>query len=412
VTVAAGTASRERGLDEAAALRALAGRRLLHVVTVPLSLVFFRGQIDFFRGLGMDIEMVAAPGPALDEFARRERIRVHPIPMERRITPFADLVALRRMIALMRARRPDLVHAHTPKGGLLGILAARAVGVPRLYQLRGLPLATARGVRRAVLSVTERIACGLADEVISNSESLRREAIALGLVAPDRIRVLGRGSSNGVDARGRFDPARVPASTRRELRARHRIPEHAPLVLFVGRVVRDKGIPELIEAWRSVSARFPDAHLALVGPFERKDAIPKRVLAELRPERRVHVVGAQRDVAEWYAAADLLVLPTHREGFPNVLLEAGAMGLPVVATRVAGCVDAVVAERTGLLVPVSAPDALASAIARYLADPALRARHGAAARAHVLEHFDPERLWTLQALRYAYWLTRARTEGS
>lgn len=409
MNVALGTAMTDPAAPPPEALAPLAGRRLIHVVTVPLSLVFFRGQVGFFRKLGLEIEMVCSPGPGLEEFARREQVVVHPLPMERRITPVADLVALARMVKLFRERKPDLVHAHTPKGGLLGVLAARAVGVPCIYQLRGLRLATARGMMRRVLSVTERLACGLADEVISNSESLRREAIELGVVPPERIRVLGRGSSNGVDARGRFDPSRVPAQARRELRGRCGIPFEAPVVLFVGRVVRDKGIVELVEAWFLVRARFPEAHLIIVGPWESEDPVPESVRQAMRPEAGIHVVGPTDDVAPWYAAADVVVLPTHREGFPNVLLEAAAMGLPVVATRVAGCVDCVLEERTGLFVPVASPGALATALGRYLQDPALRVRHGSAARAHVLETFDPVRLWTLQGLRYVHWLARRRT---
>ena len=376
-------------------------RRLVHVLTVPDSLVFLRGQIAFMRERGWDLTVVTSPGRELEEFGRAEGVPVHGLPMHRAITPGADLVTLARLTALLRRIRPHVVHAHTPKGGLLGSLAAAAARVPvRIYHMRGLPLMTATGRRRQLLTATERAACGAASHVLCVSHSLRRVAVDLRLTRPEKIEVLLQGSGNGVDAGGRFDPAKLPPGTRAKLRAELGLgPEH--LVFgFVGRLVVDKGVRELAEAWRAVSAAHPEARLLLLGIWEEKDTVPPEVRRQLESDPTVKVVGFRKDTPALYAAMDVVVLPTYREGFPNVPLEASSMGLPVIATRIPGCEDAVEDGVTGLLVPPRDGQGLGAAMLRFAAAPALRAAHGAAGRARVLRSFQRERIWEALAETY------------
>lgn len=380
----------------------LRGKRLVHVTTVPQSLMFFRGQIAFMKALGLAIDVICGPGEGIEEFERREDVRVYVVPMARRIDPVADLVAVREMRRLYRRLSPNIVHAHTPKGGLLGVLSARSARVPLVvYQLRGLRLATLRGGRRALFSAIERTSLNLAHGVIANSHSLRAEVLDLGLARPEQVVVLGAGSGNGVDARGRFDPARVPVSRRREIRAALGVPDDDVLFLFAGRLVNDKGIRELAEAWRRIAQSRPRAHLALVGWPDDTDPVPPNVLETFDASRRAHRQPAAKDMASWYAASDVVVLPTYREGMPNVLLEASAMARPIVATKVAGCVDCVLDGRTGLLVPPRDPVALERAMLRLESDPLLRADLGRHGRDHALDAFQPEALWTEQARYYA-----------
>jgi glycosyltransferase involved in cell wall biosynthesis len=220
------------------------------------------------------------------------------------------------------------------------------------------------------------------------------------LCPPEKIVTLLGGSGNGVDAAGRFAPRADDADRRTELRAQWEIPGHAPVVAFVGRLVRDKGIVELSEAWRDVRDRFPGAHLLIAGPLEPQDPVPAATLDALRADPRVRLLGPVPEPRDVYLAADLVTLPTYREGFPNVPLEAAAMARPVVATRIPGCVDAVTDGETGLLVPARDIAGLADALARYLADPALRAAHGARGRERACRDFDRTRIWT--ALREEY----------
>jgi glycosyltransferase involved in cell wall biosynthesis len=382
---------------------------IVHVMTVPESLGFLNGQVRYMRERGYTLSVVTSPGEGLTAFGEREGVQTHPLEMPRKITPAQDVRAVASLTALLRRIRPDLVHAHTPKGGLLGMMAATAAGVPaRIYHMRGLPMETAHGARRALLANTERISCGLAHRVLAVSRSLRDAALAHRLCPADKIRVLAGGSGNGVDAHGRFDPAQVGPHARVELRRELGLPHDAVVLGFVGRLVRDKGVCELAEAWAAVREEFPQAFLVVVGPFEPRDPVPADVQRALERDPRVVMTGPRRDTPRLYAAMDVVVLPTYREGFPNVLLEAAAMEKPVVATRVTGCVDAVRDGHTGLLVPPRRGDALAGALRVYLRDPARRTTDGVAARAHVEQHFARERIWSeLEAVYRAMTAPRA-----
>lgn len=373
---------------------------VIHVTTVPGSLVFLRGQAEYMRRRGIEIQVVSSPGDELDAFAAAEGVRATPIPMTRAITPLADVRSLLRLWLLFLRERPVVVHSHTPKGGLLGTLAATAAGVPvRLYHMRGLPLMSAGGLKRHLLTLTERVSCGLATEVLCVSHSLREAAIKLRLDREHHLRVLAGGSGQGVDAGHRFDPHRVGKQARAEFREMRGIGGDALVFAFVGRVVRDKGVHELCEAWQEVREVLGDAHLLVVGPLEEQDPISPNVRRCLEQDSRVHLEGMVEDTPTVYAAADVIVLPTYREGFPNVPLEAAAMARPVIATTVPGCVDAVVDGVTGTLVPVRDVPALATAMTRYVS-PELRTRHGSNARHRVLESFSREAIWAALADTY------------
>lgn len=375
--------------------------KLLHITTVPMSLTFLRGQVGFLKARGFSVEALSSPGEDLDEFGRREGVPVHAVPMVRRITPLRDLAAVIKIRRVIRRTRPTIVHAHTPKGGLLGMLAAATTGTRvRVYQMRGLPFVTARGIRRALLRFTEKLSCRMAHVVLCNSQSMRQVAIEARLCSPERIKVLAGGSGNGVDACGRFDPDRQGLESRAKTREALGIPPESLVVGFVGRIVQEKGIGELERAWRSLRDDYPAAHLLIVGPFETRDPVPGRSVERLQADPRVRLTGMEWNIAPLYAAMDIVVLPTYREGFPNVPLEAAAMRLPVVATNVPGCVDAVDDGRTGTLVPPRDSDALARAMRAYLDDSNLRRVHGDAGRDRVLLDFRQEAIW--EALHAEY----------
>ncbi len=375
--------------------------RLVHIMTVSESLLFLRGQVGYMKERGFEVVCITSPGEYRSRFAELEGIPVHAVEMPRRITPWRDLMALAAICRLLITIRPHIVHAHTPKGGILGMIAAWVVGVPvRLYHMRGLPFVTASGVKRWLLMSTERLACTLSHRTLCVSSSVREVALEHRLCQPGKISVLGRGSGNGVDADHRFNGVELPTAVRDATRRRYGIPSDALVLGFVGRLVKSKGVVELAGAWTALREEFPTLHLLVVGPSEKRDAIPGELEATLRSDPRVRFIGEEWDIPPLYAAMDVLALPTHREGFPNVLLEAAAMRIPVVATHVPGCTDAVQDQLTGLLVPPYDAAQLAAAIRRYLADPDLRRRHGAAGREWVLQEFRPQRIW--QALYQEY----------
>jgi len=372
---------------------------LVHVTTVPMTLRCLSGQPEFMRRAGFTVHVVSSPGEELQGFAEREGAIPHAVPMLRRITPLRDLAALLRLWRIFRVIRPAFVDAHTPKAGLLGMLAAWLAGVPvRVYHMHGLAFVTREGLQRLLLRWTETIAALASHRVLCVSHSVREVAIAEGLCPAEKIRVLLGGSINGVDADGRFKPA--DPTVRRACRKEYGIGEECRVIGFMGRVVRDKGIVELVEAWGQLRSEFEDLHLLVVGPAEAEDPLPKDAKLALESDPRIHLVGLNWDTPRLYSAMDVVVLPTYREGFPMVPLEAASMGLPVVATRVPGCTDAVQDGVTGTLVPPRDSRALSEAIRHYLRSSHLRRVHGDAARAHVIREFRQEKFWGALAGEY------------
>jgi glycosyltransferase involved in cell wall biosynthesis len=374
---------------------------LVHILTVPLSLRFLAGQQHPVSEAGFDMHIVCSPGPLADEHEREHRVPVHRVLMVRRIAPWKDLVALARLCATLSRLKPRVVHSGTPKAGLLGTLAACLLRVPvRIYHVHGLPALTATGLTRRILMATERVSCAAATHVVCVSPSIRDELVAARLCTPDKVVVLGLGSSNGVDTAG-FAPQRFSPSARHAVRARIGVPLDALVVGFIGRLVREKGIEELCAAWTQLRDRHPSAYLLIVGPEDEKDPVSPATTETLRADPRVCLTGPDWDVAPLYAAMDLFCLPSYREGCPNVLLEAAAMELAVVAARVPGTVDAMQDGVTGSLVEVRNPGALAEALDRYLADANLRRRHGRAGRGWVEERFSRDKVWRTLRMFYS-----------
>lgn len=347
------------------------------------------------REAGFRVLLLSSPGDLLWRTAAREHVEPIAIPMRRAISPLADLVSLWRLWRLLGFRKPDLVEFSTPKAGLLGTLAAKLRGVPRrVYMLRGLKLETSSGLKRQILLWAERLTAACAHVVLCNSASLRAEAIALRLAPASKLCLLGEGSTHGVDSL-RFSPGPT------QVRAQWKIPREAPLIGFVGRLTRDKGLPELIESFHQILRAEPSAHLLLVGWFDAsEDALGKDLRARIENHPRMRCTGLVQDTAPYYRAMDVLVLPTWREGFPNVVLEAAATGIPVVTTACTGARDSVVPEVTGLLIPPGSSEAISEAVLKLVRDAQLRRRMGEAARGWALEHYPEERVVSVAADYY------------
>lgn len=359
-------------------------------VTVSTSLRLMSGFPEFLASAGWQVHIVSAPGPELGTLGKHPNIHVHQVAMLRDPSPLADARALYRWTVLLRRIRPDVVMVGTPKAGLLGLVSAFITGVPvRIYHVRGLRLETAGPALRVVLAICERVAFALATSALSVSRSLRDRVIELGLVGSEKIVVLGRGSSNGVDLL-HFRPA-TDAQTARDLKSQLGIDGAASVIGFVGRISRDKGIDVLVEASNLLDQAGVDHTVLIVGQREHAGEDP---LAPLRTSGQLPVlVGPVLDPARFYQVMDVLCLPTLREGFPNVILEAGASGVPAVTTTATGAVDAVMDGVTGVLVPPKNPEALASALRSLLDDRESLHRLGDSARRFVEAYFDRALVW-------------------
>lgn len=386
--------------------------KLLHVMTVAESTGFLTGQVGYLRSKGFDISVLSSPGQALDQFGADEQVRTLTVDMPRRISPLSDLRALWKIRQHIRELEPQIAHAHTPKGGLLGMAAAWSAGVPvRIYHIHGLPFLTAEGRKRNILRWSERTSCRLATRVLCVSRSIRQVVIDEGFCPASKITVLHEGSVNGVDAQVRFAPQAVTTGVREDMRASLGISPDAAVIGFIGRIVRDKGLIELTEAWSKLRLEYPNLHLLIVGPFEPQDPVPQDVKETLCGDPRVHLVGLDWNTPPYYSAMDIVTLPSYREGFPSVPLEAAAMELPVVATRIPGCIDAVVDGVTGTLVPPRNGQALANALRAYLESAELRRKHGAEGRKRVLRDYRQEAIWEAVHTEYSRLLRVSGASG-
>lgn len=385
-------------------------KRLIHVTTIPLSLhAIVNGQVRYMQEKGFSVSAVSSPGVLLEKFGNDYHVEVYSIEMCRAITPIRDLRSLFLLVRLFRKIKPDIIHAHTPKAGLLGTVAGRIAGVPAcVYQVHGLRYSTARGMRRRILMLAEQASCKLAHKVFSVSKSIRDVAIADGICTKERIQVIGCGTFNGVDAETRFNPSNIAPETVEQLRTKLRLPQGAIVLGFVGRIVREKGIVELLEAWKAMKRQHEGLRLLLVGPLEAHDQLPKGIMKELQDDPKIQMPGYVSNdfIANYLALMDILILPSFREGFGLVLLEAAAMELPVIASRINGCVDAVEHGITGTLIqPGSIPD-LISALQEYLANPEMRKKHGLAGRSRALRDFKPQAIWEKYYREYLRMLGR------
>ncbi len=382
--------------------------RLVHVTTVPQTLDVFRGQAPFLRENGFDVIGVSSPGPLLDSFAAREHVPVVAVPMRRNISPIADAISLIKLIRTLRRLRPDIVHAHSPKAGLLGTIAARAVGAKAFLSIIGLVQMTRTGFSRTLLDLATKLSCALAHRVWVNSFSLRDFVVEEKLSAASKTIVIGSGSANGVDV-ARFTPP--TAEQRASSRARSGVSENAFAIGFAGRMTRDKGVAELVQAFLMLRERHSDVELVIAGEYEDQDPVSNEIKQAIATTPGIHFLGWGTDMPSLYAGLDLLVLPSYREGFPMAVLEAAAMGIAAVTTDAAGCIDSVDDGVTGAIVPVGDATALANAIDRYYADREMLARHGASARTRVLEKYTAEVIWRELVAEYRKLLAESERES-
>ncbi|THV59069.1 glycosyltransferase family 4 protein [Chryseobacterium candidae] len=343
-----------------------------------------------------DVIGVSSPGKELDEVKNDEGIDVISIDMSRKITPIKDIKSLWSTYKFLKRENPQIVHTHTPKAGIVGMLAARMAGVPhRLHTVAGLPLMEVKGMKRHVLDLVEKLTYASATQVYPNSKGLSDYIIKHKYTNKYKLKVIGNGSSNGIDT-SFFSPQQVSEDHKILLKEQLKIKDTDFVFVFVGRLVGDKGINELIKAFSALNNQENQqrSKLLLVGCLEQElDPLYSDTLKEIENNPNIISVGFQRDVRPYFAISNALVFPSYREGFPNVVMQAGAMELPSIVSDINGCNEIIIENQNGVIVPVKDSERLTEEMEKMIMNKDYYQALKMNARPMIEDRFEQSVIW-------------------
>lgn len=346
--------------------------KLIRITTVPLSLkVLLKGQHRFMSKY-FEVIGISSSGKELSEVKDLENIEVVAIEMSRKITPVRDLKSLWRTYIFFKKHKPQIVHTHTPKAGIIGMLAAKLARVPlRLHTVAGLPLMEAEGTKRKILDFVEKLTYASATKVYPNSKGLYDFIVKNKFTHSRKLKVIGNGSSNGIDT-DFFSHENIGNENKNQLKKELHISDSDFVFVFVGRLVGDKGINELVKAFSRIDKdayRSGSVKLLLIGPLEENlDPLDAETMEEIRNNPDILDLGFQKDVRPYFAISHALAFPSYREGFPNVVMQAGAMELPSIVSNINGCNEIIVEGVNGMIIPVKDSERLKAAMEKLLSD--------------------------------------------
>jgi len=369
-------------------------KKIIRITTVAMSLkTLLKGQLRYMNN-HFNIIGVSSGGPNLEAVEKQEGISTIEVNMTRTITPFKDLKAVYQLYKVFKKEKPEIVHTHTPKAGTVGMLAAKLAGVPhRLHTIAGLPLLEATGNKRKLLNVVEKFTYRYATLVLPNSFAMKDIIIEEKFCSEKKLRVIGNGSSNGIDT-NHYDVKNVPTDSIDALKKQLNISPQDVVFLFIGRVVKDKGINELVEAFNAISQSHSDAKLIIVGGKEEElDPIAPATDTIINNNNNIHEIGAVKDIRPYVAISDVLAFPSYREGFPNVVLQASCMERPCIVTDINGCNEIISNNFNGLIIPPKDSEALRKAMMTLYNNPNLIKELGANARPNIVNKYKRELIW-------------------
>lgn len=343
--------------------------KIMRITTVPVSLlILFKNQLQFISK-SYQVVAVSSGGKQLDQVARDANVRTIRVDMTRKVTPVKDFLSFINLVKVMLIEKPFIVHTHTPKAGLLGMMAAKVIGVPvRLHTVAGLPLLEKKGLLRHLLNFTEKVTYLCATRVYPNSVKMMEIINENNFCNQKKLHVIGNGSTNGIDTK-HFNPESFSEDSKSRFRKSLGFDQCSFVFCFIGRIVTDKGITELVEAFSTLYKINSDAKLLLVGPFEKHlDPLKNSIEKQIFNHPSIIWVDYQEDVRSFLSITDVFVFPSYREGFPNVLMQAGAMGIPCIASDINGCNEIIKHGKNGLIVPVKNIAALFKAMKLLMDD--------------------------------------------
>ena len=376
-------------------------KKLVRITTVPISLEkLLENQARFFKTF-YSVTLVSSQKEQLQRLAKEQGVNYFSLEMTRKITPLHDLRCLLQLIRFLRKDKPHIVHTHTPKAGIVGMLAAFIAGVPlRMHTVAGLPLMEAKGLKKSILYAVERLTYRCATHVYPNARGLMDFIQEKKLAGKTPLKCIGNGSSNGIDLTY-FNPERVSKEQEMSFREKWNISKNDFVFLFIGRLVGDKGVNELVAAFEQLANKIPNAKLLMVGPQEPTlDPLKQVTIASIEKNPKIVSTAYQQDVRPFLKMAQVFVFPSYREGFPNVVLQAGAMGIPCIVSDINGCNEIIENEVNGLIVPPKSIQPLSEKMYSLYKDPEKRAIFIDRTKERIATNFERTHYWKLLLEEY------------
>lgn len=365
--------------------------KLVRLSTVPVSLnILLKGQLKFLNQY-FDVVAVSGAGKDLENVEVREGVRAHPIEIKRNISLLNDMISLFRLFLFFKREKPQIVHSITPKAGLLSMLAAKFAGVPiRIHTFTGLIFPSKKGGMQRLLIYMDRLLCMCATHIYPEGRGVKEDLIKYKITRKP-LKVIANGNVNGIDT-NYFSPQQISDEDKQNLKNDLGIKENDFVFIFVGRLVGDKGINELVEAFKKMQQ--PNVKLLLVGPEERElDPLLPKTIEEIEINRNILAVGYQKDVRPYFAIADALVFPSYREGFPNVVMQAGAMGLPSIVSDINGCNEIIINNKNGIIIPSKDIELLHKKMTQLLNDKELYNKLKSNSRMMIENRYQQQLVW-------------------
>jgi glycosyltransferase involved in cell wall biosynthesis len=373
--------------------------KILHIITVSFVINHFFGKQFLYlkEKNGNEYHLGCTPSEDFIELSNELGYTPFGVEITRSISPIKDLKAIVKIYQYIKTNKIDKVVGHTPKGGMVAMIASILADVSeRIYFRHGIIYETSTGFKRILLKSIDRLTGSLATKVVCVSNSVKEISQKDYLNNPYKNLVLGLGTCNGIDTEERFNPSKKDEKIINGLKSKYGITPEDKVVGYVGRLVKDKGIDDLIKAWGIVKNNFPKAKLLLVGPIEEKDSISEYSKKQIVSDSSILFTDFIKDASPYFSLMDVFVLPTYREGFPTVSLEASSMSLPVVITKATGCKESIIGNKTGLFIS-NEPKDISDKILFYLENSKIAQQHGEQGRSFVQENFEQTLIWDLIA---------------
>ena len=375
-------------------------KKLFRVAAVSGSLaVLLKGQLRYMNQY-YSVTGIASEGPNHDVIRKNEGVRTISLRINRKINLLQDIVSLYELYRLFKREKPFIVHSLTPKAGLLSMTAAYLAGVPhRLHTFTGLIFPTQTGIMKKVLIFFDKVICYCATRIYPEGEGVKRDLLENN-ITKKKLTIIGNGNINGIDL-NHFDPALFDARAQQNIRSKWGFAGTDFILCFVGRIVLDKGIVEMVTSFLQISKKHENCKLLLIGPFENEASpIPENIIHEIKNNKHIISAGWQKDVRPFLAISNIFVFPSYREGFPNVLLQSGAMGKYSIVTDINGSNEIIETNNNGTIIPVKNSDALTAAINEvYLKFNEVKANQSY--RQLIKSKYDQNIVWQSQLKEYA-----------